>query len=235
MVNTFALTNLRNAEHYAFIKSVCAIFEKYGVEHDTLTVLLDQLTAYIANADAAMTFEKQNEKVREKNELGDYRYRLHSKLFNYLKSILYDEQDERFDYAQTVMKIVKEMGNPSKMSEKVESVMLTTLGNKLEPFAEQLDAIGAKRLVDDLMNANNKFIEAERQTREVAAQLKANRPMSVSELRKTVDPAYRAIIGIINGYVNVPDNKDTWKNTIDEMNVLVTKYDHLLASRKWRK
>ena len=235
MINTFGLTNLRNAEHYKFISSVCAIFEKYGVEHETIAMLLEQMATYVADAEAAMTFEMQNEKVREKNELCIYRDKLHSKLFNYLKSILYDEFDERFDNAQTIMKIVKDMGNPARMPENVESVMLTTLGTKLEPFAEQIDAIGAKRLVDDLMNANKRFIEIERQTRETAAQLKAAKPTSIGELRKKADPIYRALTGIINGYVNIPDNKDTWKNIIDEMNVLVAKYDHLLVTRKRRK
>ena len=233
MINLFNINVLRNVEHYKFISSVCAIFEKYGVEHVTIAALLDKLAAYVTDAEAAMTFEQRNDKVREKNEICLYRDKLHSKLFNYLKSILYDEKDERFDNAQAIMKIVKDMGNPSRMPENVESAMLMALGAKLEPYSEQVDAIGAKKMVDDLMNTNKKFIELEQQTRELTANIKAAKPVSMTELRKNINPIYRALTGILNGYAIEPDiNKDTWKSVVDEMNVLVAKYDHLISTRK---
>ena len=57
----------------------------------------------------------------------------------------------------------------------------------------------------------------------------------ISHLRNAEHYKYISSVCAINGYVNIPENMDTWKNIIDEMNVLVAKYDHLLATRKWRK
>ena len=58
----------------------------------------------------SMAIEKKNEVVRRKNEMDDYRDRLHRKLFNQLKTILYDDKDPRFDNVQIVMNVVKDVG-----------------------------------------------------------------------------------------------------------------------------
>jgi hypothetical protein len=232
MINKFSITNLRNAEHFKFMVSAHAVFEKYGVERERLAPLYSELNTYAKAAEAAIAMENKITKIREKNEICIYRDRLNSKLFNYLKSIIYDDRDLRFDSAQRVMAVVKAIGNPSRMSENVESVAFTTLGNKLEPLAQEVEDIGAKQMVNDLMIANQQFIVIERECRELLATQKATKLPPVSELRKQVDPVYRALIDIINGYAAVSSKKDEWQKVIHEMNVLVERYDNLLAARK---
>jgi len=228
MINKFSMTNLRNAEYFQFLSSVCAIFDKYGVDCENLGTYYDELREYRNAAETALAVERTNVKIREKNDMCLYRDKLHSKLFNYLKSILYDEKDARFDDAQKIMKIVKDAGNPSRMAENLESAMLTTLGNKLGPHRVALEAVGATGMLDDLMEANLQFIELEKECRQITAMMKADKSPTMSEIRKQSDPLYRAITGIINGF----SKKTEWKEVIGEMNVLVAKYDNLLAARK---
>jgi hypothetical protein len=232
MIKKINLILLLAVEHFKFMSSVCAIFEKLKVANDTVVALLAGLKQYVADAETALAHEKRNAKIREKNEADLVRDRLHSKLFNYLKTILYDPTDERFDDAQTVMKVVKNVGNPNRLPENVQSATLITLGNKLAPVAAQIAAIGAAKMVEDLTAANRRFIEAERDAREETVNLRANKPPTMGELRKQADPAYRAIVDIINAYANVPENRETWKNVMDEMNVLIARYEQTLAARK---
>jgi len=232
MINKFSIGNLRNAEHFQFISSACAIFAKHGIDRDNLGVLYDELNEQLKAAEAALAIEKKNEKVRQKNDMDRYRDRLHSKLFNYLKFILYDEKDSRFDDAQQVMKVVKDAGNPTRLAENAESAMLTTLGNKLEPYRNQLEAIGAQQIVDDLLEANRQFITLEKECREIADTQQLNKLPSMATVRKQTAPVYRAITAAISGYANVPSKKETYRELVTEMNVLVAKYDSLLMGRK---
>jgi len=236
MIQKISIKDLRNAEYFQFISSANSIFSKFNVEQESLTPLYSQLAELQQRAELAMSIEKKNEKVRLKNEMDRYRDRLHSKLFNYLKSILCDEKDPRFDDAQTVMRVVKEAGNPTRLAENAESAMLTALGNKLEPYQANLEAINAKQILGDLMRANQQFIALEIECRETLAEQKLNNSApSMNSVRKEIDPVYRAIINAINGYCGIPSKKEAYRELITEMNVLVDKYEALLMARKKEK
>ena len=228
MINKFVFSNLRNAEHFQFISSAYEIFCKFGVDRPNLDPLYEEIRECLRDEEVALAAEKKNAKVREKNDADRYRDRLHSKLFNYAKFITYDERDERFDDAQTVMRVLKEAGNPTKLAENAESAMLTALGNRLELYRKQMEAIGAQQILDDLMEANRQFIALEIECRGVTA---AKGP-SMSEIRKRTDVVYRIIIDTINNYSRMPAKRDEYRDMTTEMNVLVAKYDQLLMTRK---
>ena len=233
MIQKFPITDLRNAEHYQFISSACDIFAKFNVDKENLGGLYDELNRLLKAAEAALALEKKNQKIGEKNDADRYRDRLHSKLFNYLKSILYDEKDSRFNDAQAVMRVVKEAGNPTKLAENAESAMLIALGNKLAPYKEQMEGCGCESILDDLLTANQKFIALETEVREMLAEQKLNESaMSMTAVRKQIDPVYRTIINAINGYCGIPSKKEEYKELVVEMNVLVARYDALLMGRK---
>jgi len=233
MIQRIQMPAMRHAEYFQYISSAHDIFGKYDVVRVDLGCLSDELVGLLKTAETAMVFEKRNDKVREKNEADRYRDRLHSKLFNYLKMILYDERDPRFDDAQTVMRVVKEAGNPTRLSENAQSAMMTALGNRLEPLRQPLAAIGAQPIVDDMMAANRQFIAIETEYREMlAAQKLDGAPQSMSAVRKEIDPVFRAIVNAINGYCGIPSKKDAYRELVAEMNVLTARYETMLAARK---
>ena len=125
----------------------------------------------------------------------------------HLKSILYDEKDPRFDDAQQVMRVVKDVGNPTRLAENAESAMLTALGNRLEPYRNSLEAIGAQPMVDALLEAKRQFIALEIECREIIASQQLNKVPSMGTVRKQIDPIYRAMVSAITGYANVPSKK----------------------------
>ena len=236
MIDYFSFRNLRNSEYYQFMVSALDVFGKNVVVREQFGCLLDSLSENLIVAELALSAERKSEKVREKNEADRYRDRLHSKLFNYLKSILYDERDPRFEAAQEVMRVVKEAGNPTRLAENAQSAMMTALGNKLAPLSEQLDAINAKQMVDEMMDANRQFIEAEKELREmIASQILNDTPLSVTAVRKQTDPVYRSLVAGVNVFSKTPSKKEACSELITKMNVLIARYDALLAARKREK
>ena len=238
MINKYSFANLRNPEYYQFMFSVRDILAKYDIVLDNfgLQCLCDLLSENLHIAESALLAEKRNEKVREKNEADRYRDRLHRKLFNYLKSILYDEKDLRFDDAQEIMRIVREAGNPTRLPENAQSAMMSALGAKLEPLNSSLESIGAKTIVDEMMEANRQFIALEAEYRKmITAQQLDETPASMTLVRRVIDPIYRSIVAAINGYANVPSKKDECRELVAELNVLIARYEALLAARKREK
>ena len=230
MITKFHINHLRNAEHFQFVSSAYEIFVRYGVDRPNLDPLYEEVRECLSDSEVALATEKKNAKVHEKNEADSYRDNLHSKLFNYVKFITYDEKDERFDDAQAIMRVLKEVGNPTKLAENAESAMLTALGNRLEPYRKQMEATGAQQILDELMEANRLFIALEIECRGITA---AKGP-SMSVIRKRTDAVYRSIIDVINSYTRIPAKRDECSEMISDMNVLVAKYDQLLMARKSR-
>ena len=224
--------NLRNVEYYQFMVSAQQIFNKFNIKQDVLGALYDELAALVEQMEQALAFEKRNEKIREKNDMDNYRDRMHRKLFNQLKSILYDDRDPRFDGAQAVMRIVKDVGNPTRLPENVQSAVMTTLGNRLEPLRKEMEAIGVDCIVDEMMNANRQFIALEIEAREITAAFILSDTPVMGNIRKEATPVYRNIVAAISAHARLPHKAAEYREMVTEMNVLVARYDALLAARK---
>jgi hypothetical protein len=236
MINKFSISHLRNAEHFAFMIAANDVLSKYPIiDEDPFHKVYNDFCQLLKTAAEALKLEEKNEKIREKNNAEHYRDKLHSKLFNYLKSILYDEKDSRFDTAQQLMKIVKEVGNPTRLPENAESVVITKLGNSLEPHRRELINVGADKIFDDLLNANQQFIVLEKECREVTAAHQLNKIQPLSIVRKQIDPVYLDIVNYINLHSRISSIEESYRELITKMNVLVAKYEAILMARKKNK
>lgn len=224
------ISQLRNPEHFQFITDADKIFRKYNLAPQDMSGLYQELSDCRQAEEAAMAIERRNDIIKEKN-IGDiYRDKLHSSMFNYIKSIIYDELDPRFDAAQRIMTVMKEVGNPTKLAENAESGMLVTLGNRLEPYRADLETTGAQVHLDKLMNANRHFMELEEECRNVAATQADTKVPSMATVRKQTDPVYRKIVNTFNVFIDLK-GIDEYKDMVNDLNVLVDKYDRLLAQR----
>ena len=116
MIHKIKVTNLRNAEHLQFVTDACAIFFKHRLEPETLSPLYESLSGLQKEEEAALAVEKSNAKIKEKGWADLFRDRLHRKLFNHVKAIVYDETDPLFDAAQRVMAVIKGVGNPTQLA-----------------------------------------------------------------------------------------------------------------------
>jgi hypothetical protein len=234
MIEKFQIAQLRNAEHLQFTTDSGIIFDKYNLEPNVLSPFYRNHFSLRSQEEKAMALEIKNKKIKEKNEVELYRDRLHSKLFNYVKSILYDEKDPLFELAQEVMSVVKSVGNPTHLSENAETALITTLGNKLEPYNHNLEAIGAKRHLEKLLEANRQFAQLETECREIVSErVQANLP-SVATIRKEIDVVYRQVVNAINVFIQL-NGEERYGAFVADLNTLVNKYSSLIAQRKTRK
>ena len=222
---------LRNAEYFQYMTDMYTIIAKYDFLGEVLQFLVSELKRLLGIAEVALLAERRNDMVRQKNEADRRRDRLHSRLFNYLKYITGDEEDPRFDDAQTIMRIIKEAGNPTNLSENAQTAMMTALATKLEPHSETLTNIGAKQHVDDMNAANQQFIAVNDELRSMIAAKKLDPTQaSMSVIRKDMDRLYVSIMGSLSGYAMA--KSDEGAEMIAELNVLIERFDALLAARK---
>ena len=236
MINKNDISKLTNPEYYLFMSSALDIFVKYNIDSEHLNVFYVEIKDLLEIGEVALAAEKKSEKVREKNEADRYRDSMHRTLFNYLKSILYNQRDARYDDAQEVMRVVKEAGNPTRLPENLQSAMMITLGNKLEPYRSQLAAIGAETIVDEMLEANRLFMAIEAEYREIIAMQKlSDAPATMGAVRKKIDTVYRAVRSYINGNCAIPAKMEEYKELTAEMNVLIARYDAMIAARKREK
>ncbi|MDR1156344.1 MAG: DUF6261 family protein [Bacteroidales bacterium] len=235
MINKFPMQNLRSAEHLQFNTDADVIFRKHQAESQRLSPCYNEYSRLVKQEEASMATETGNALIGEKGVAEHYRDKVHSKLFNHVKAILYDDEDPLFDAAQRVMAVIKSVGNPSRLPENAESAVITTLGNKLEPYRTDLEAIGAQPHVDKLLEANRRFIRLETECRAVVAARFLVAQPPVTAVRKQVDPVYRIIVDTINLAVRQQSDEGTHQELIAEMNTLIGKYDALLAQRKGKK
>jgi ElaB/YqjD/DUF883 family membrane-anchored ribosome-binding protein len=233
MIRRLRLIQLRNAEHFQFMTGANGIYSGHRAESQILSGLYDELDRLVPEEEKALAVERDNAKIKEKGVAERYRDKLHSKLFNSVKAILYDENDPFFDAAQRVMTVIKSVGNPRNMAENAESAMLTTLGNKLEPYRTDMETIGAQVHLDKLLEANTRFILLETECRDiVSARSLANVP-SVKTIRQQIDTVYRNITDALNVFIKL-NGEEPYKSLIADINTLVDKYEALLAQRQGR-
>jgi hypothetical protein len=234
MIHKFHVNILRNAEHFQFVTDACAIFSKHRLEPEMLSSLYESFSGLQKEEETALAVEKDNAKIREKGGADLFRDKLHRKLFNHVKAILYDETDPLFDAAQRVMAVIKGAGNPTQLAENAESAVLTTLGNKLVSHRSDLEAIGAQQHVDKLVEANHRFMQLEKECRDIASERAVVNMPSVADVRKRADVVYRNIVNAFNSLASIR-GEALYQALIADVNTLVAKYDNLLAQRKGKK
>ena len=233
MVNSLYIVRLRNAEYFQFMTDLHKIVAKFEFIGDVFRILIAELHRLLGIAEVALLAERRNDLVRQKNEADNRRDRAHSRLFNYLKYILDDDQDPRFNTAQEIMRIIKEAGNPRNLPENAQTAMMTALARRLQPLARQLAEIGATQVVENMNAANEQFIAANDELRQMLAARKLDETArSMTDLRKDIDRYYVAIIGTLGAYALAKPNDSA--EMIAEVNVLIRRFDAKLAARTRR-
>jgi hypothetical protein len=119
------------------------------------------------------------------------------------------------------------------LAENAETAMITTLGNKLEPYRTDMETIGVQVHLDKLLEANTIFAQLETECREIVSARSFANILPVSTVRKQIDPVYHDIINAFNTFIRL-NGEETYQLLVTEVNTLVDKYDTLLAQRKGR-
>ncbi len=230
-IQKFEHRSLRNKEHLQFIKLVLEALIKHDPNNLNIRGLYDELAQLIQEEEMALSVELGSSITAQREAADNRRDRMHSVLYNYVKSFLFDEEEvAEFESAQRVMRIIRQVGNPWKLADQAETSMIIQLGNELKPYQADLEQIGAQSRLDKLLVANDRFVELDKLCRDD----KTNRPSgNVKSVRVKVNPAYWAIANAINA--DIDRFKDDRFNAVaTDINSIIKDYSTLLAQRKGR-
>lgn len=227
MINPCKLSNLRNAEHLQLMIDFVKILLKYNPDNLGLAEFYNQLVQLVAEEEAVMALETSNAKIKAKNQKDSQRDKLHSSLFNYVKSFVYNENGPLYETACRIMDVLNDVGNPTRLAENAESAMLTTLGNRLTPYRDDLEKLGAQTHLDLLMEANEQFMQLQAECRDIKISIPSS---SVKAVRLKIDPVYRNTVNAVNVFRTM-SRKDEYEMLVKETNVLIDEYNRLLKIR----
>jgi hypothetical protein len=230
MINSLNSGNLRNPEHVNFVNEIVSVLKKHNPDNPLLKDCCDEIFALRDEEVQAMDVELGNVLSKQVSAAEQYRDRLHGGLYYYVKSFLYDDAEAaRFDAAQRIMRIMQQVGNPTKLSDSAETALLDKLADQLQTYAADLELLGATGRLQKLTDANRRFVELSTTRRED----NLSRPSgNVKAVRLKIDPVCKALVNAIN----LLSRKDTrYAGLIDDFNAVTAKYNQLLSNRQSRK
>ncbi len=225
----FSPHNLRNKEHMQFIRLILEALLKHDPDNLNIRALYDDLAQLMQEEETALSVELGSSITAQRDAADYYRDRMHSQLYHYVKSFLFDEEEAAdFEAAKRVMRIIRQVGNPWKLADQAETSMIIQLGNELKPYQADIDQIGAQGRLDKLLSANQRFAEVDKLCRDD----KTNRPSgNVKVVRLKVDPAFTSIKDAINADIDrYKDNR--FDTVVTDLNAIIKDYSTLLAQRK---
>lgn len=232
MVRNTKTSNFRNAEHLQFMDENCTLLKQHDPANLEINDLYEDLVSLKNEEQAIMAIERGNALTESVSYMERYRDRLHGGLYCYVKSFLYDEEEaEQYDAARRIMRIIQQVGNPTKLSESAETSMLNTLEEQLKPYTADLELIGAMPRLNKLMAANRRYVElfAERRDNNL------ERPTGgMKNIRLKIDPVYKSIVSAINNFASRKAFAEKYAGIVKGMDKLAAEYNRLLNSRKAR-
>ncbi|MDR1866106.1 MAG: DUF6261 family protein [Bacteroidales bacterium] len=231
-INKFQQRNLRNAEHLQFVRSALQIFGKHNPDALGVRPQYDELLRLQQEEESAISVELGSALTREKDAADSYRDRRHSVLYHYVKSFTYDETEgELFEAGWRILRIIMQVGNPTRLGDHAETTMLVKLKNELAPYHADLLLTGAQPLLDKLTAANDRFVALDEQCRNDKTQRPAG---NVKAVRLKTDAVYLSMTDAINVFI-VLHGEAPYAALAKDLNALAKDYATLLAQRKGRK
>jgi hypothetical protein len=88
--------------------------------------------------------------------------------------------------------------------------------------------------LDKLIEANRRFMELEKECRDIAGERSAVKSPSVATIHKQTDIVYCLIVNSINMFITW-EGEASYRTLISDLNILVEKYDNILARRTGKK
>jgi hypothetical protein len=217
-VVTFATTTDRQIQESggAAALGIDALYPLYA----ELTLNLQQI--YQATANNPLTAAK--EKAEQQR---DHRY---GAFVAFVRNALYDSRPEVNEAAESIMEVLKNAGNPVKLSDSKETAELYSLVARLEPLAPQIALIGADVRLQELKDANREFELQQDEWYKAGAQKLTG---SLSAIRKQWAPVYKSIIYRINAMMEV-NGATSYQTFAAAHNETITHYRNLIAQRRGR-
>ncbi|MDR3195157.1 MAG: DUF6261 family protein [Tannerella sp.] len=201
-----------------------------GVSVLGLDLLYPVFAGYLGRLRQAYQVTAGNPLTHAKDQAEAFRDNRYGALSACVRSACYDTNPEIRQAAEAVHAVLEKAGNPSELSDSVETAELIALFEHLQPCAAQLEQIGALPRLQELEQANLNFVQIQDEWYRTGGQKPAG---NVRTIRKEGDPTYHHVVNRVNALIEV-NGPAEYQSFINIHNATIEQYKHILAQRKGR-
>jgi hypothetical protein len=169
-----------------------------------------------------------NPLTEAKDNAENYRDNRYSAFAMFVRNASYDSDPNIGAAADTVLKVIDEIGNPTNLSDSKETAELFNLQSNLQPYHAELRQIGADRRLAELATANEEFIRLQDEWYKAGGKKPSGNMLIV---RRQLDPVYRNIVNCINAFA-ILNGVAAYESFILAHNELIAQYRTIVVQRK---
>ncbi|MDR1156542.1 MAG: DUF6261 family protein [Bacteroidales bacterium] len=147
-----------------------------------------------------------------------------------VRSATYNSDPAISEAADRVLKVVDEIGNPTKLSDSKGTARLFNLQTNLQPYSADIQLIGVDGRLAELVSANGEFVRLQDEWYKAGGEKPSGNMFAA---RQQLDPVYKNIVNCINSFA-VINGVAAYESFILAHNKLIAQYKTIIASRKTR-
>ncbi|MDR1896886.1 MAG: DUF6261 family protein [Prevotellaceae bacterium] len=233
-INSFYLPQLHNGENANFHAESLEQLEK--TDTVKLGVGAQALAYRAAYGDLKLSIDvfSSSSFSSESSLLDADRDRAYSAFTSFVKVYVNDNDEIKSEAAERVLDIIRkskqEVGDPIHLGLAKESTALASLLRNLEPFAADIERIGATNRLNRLKEASQAYIDLQF---ERYIEKSGKHSGDVKAARVVTDAAYKGVIDRINAQILL-NGDEGFTAYVKAQNAVIERYKLIVAQRKGR-
>jgi hypothetical protein len=229
-INFFRTTAMQSGEYVSFMSETDRQIVANDVDKMGLGGLYPLFNSGLTLVQQTHSVSLGNPLTENKDKAEHYRDTRYTAFVLSVRSATYDSDPAISEAAERVLKVVDDIGNPTKLSDSKETSELFNLKTNLQPYSADLQFIGADGRFAELMNANDEFIRLQNKWYKVGGEKLSGNMFAA---RRQLDPVYRNIVNCINSFAAL-NGVAAYESFILAHNELIAQYRTIIAQRKTR-
>lgn len=229
---SFAVSRLRNAEHFQFMTEFKELVERFGVSVLKIAKLFTVFLQLFEKEDECQIVVQKSaytEKIIKADQLRDGTFR---GLCDAVNSALNHFDADKAEAARQLKIVLRAYGNLAQKSSDEETSGIYNLIQDLEDkYAGEVDLVGIADWVAELKK-NNEAYKKLVQERDAESAEKPDENMR--RVRMEVDSSYRDMVSAVESLALLADDEaeiTAYNGFIRELNAVITRYSDRLAQR----
>jgi len=227
--DTINVSKLRNSEHYMFYEEFIAIVMKFGASLLKIDLFFNAFLDLFKEEDEAYKTVLKSAITEEIEDADHKRDTIFRGLVDAVKSALNHFKDDVRKAAKQLKVVLDSYGNVAQKPYNQESAEIINLLQDFRgKYLADAQKVGIIDWADELDATNNAFIQLYRDRLDESSEKPATK---LKEIRPKVDTAFKDITARIDARALLDEDGDIFNDFIVRLNVMIKKYNDILARR----
>jgi hypothetical protein len=227
-INFFRTVLMQNGEYVSFMSETDRQIVANGVDKMGISGLYPLFKDGLTLVQQTHGVSLGNPLTEAKDKAENYRDNRYVAFALFVRSATYHSDPAISEAADRVLKVVDDIGNPTRLSDSKETAELFNLKTNLQPYSADIQLIGADERLAELFAANDEFIRLQNQWYKAGGEKLSGNMLVV---RRQLDPVYRNIVNCINSFATL-NGVAAYESFIRAHNELIAQYRTIIAQRK---